>query len=358
MPPKTRTKAKPAVAVAAEPPTFKPWKTDTKLASGGSLKQVSQWRVDTTSYSQTVEVHHNDQFTLKPLIITDGEYKGRQVLMLMPVTITDYFPFMDLPPELRKMVYELVLLDEKSKKITIDSYKPIGQLRRPVQQGFRWTHRNGPHHGLTWDKAKGKWLGQKRSNLGVMRVSHQMREETAPFVYGLQNFHCLDMSAMEVFFETIGDMRGYLKHLSLDTYGYKPSKSHTIFRLLRDAKSLRSITISHDMLCDDKRTYHHGKRTTVEGLVGEAAPMLKALHNSREDDKTAVSVFDIIKIERSKICFQCEKFKDKPSYKCSNMACGYSCSEIEKHHSDFKARLRAAIAKALGITLVVEEEGE
>ncbi|KAK3616387.1 hypothetical protein LTR56_025988 [Elasticomyces elasticus] len=336
MPPKTRTKANAKAVVAKDVPSsssavsFEPWKTDTKLASGGSLaKHVSRWRVDTTSYSRTVEVHHNEQFTLKPLTITDGEYKGRQVLMLMPVKITEYFPFMDLPPELRKMVYELVLLDEKTKQITIDSYKPPGLPRRAVQSGFRSSRRGGPHHGLTWDKAKGKWLGQKPTNMGLLRVSHQVRHETAPFVYGLQTFHCLDMSAMEIFLQTIGsDMRGYLKHLPFNEYGYKPGKEYPIFRLLRDAKSLRRMTFPHDLICTDKKTWHFGKRISLESLVHAAAPMLKALHETREDDDAAVPVFDIIELEKPRICYQCQKHKDTPTYKCSDMTCGYKCSDM------------------------------
>ncbi|KAK3651157.1 hypothetical protein LTR56_005921 [Elasticomyces elasticus] len=364
MPPKTRTKANAKAALAKNVPSsssalsFELWKTDTRLASGGDLKQISQWRVDTTSYSQTVEVHHNEQFTLKPLTITDGEYKGRQVLMLMPVKITEYFPFMELPPELRQMVYEIVLLEEKSKEITIDSYKPKGLPRRPVQSGFRSTSRSSPHHGLTWDKSRGKWIGQQPSNMGLLRVSHQLRRETAPVVYGLQTFHCLGMSPMEVFLDTIGDMRKYLKHLPIQEYAYKPGKERLIFSLLRDAKSLRSIAYPHGLLCGDKRAYQYGNRSSVEGLMREAAPMLKALHESREHDVTAVSVLDIIKLGRPRLCYQCERNMDKPNYKCANMSCGYPCSEIEKHHTDFETRLRAGIATEVGITMVVDGEME
>ncbi|KAK5720508.1 hypothetical protein LTR17_014909 [Elasticomyces elasticus] len=365
MPPKTRTKANAKAVVAKDVSSsssaskFKPWKTDTKLASGGDLKQASQWRVDTTSYSQTVEVHHNEQFTLKPLIISEGEYKGRQVLMLMPVKITEYFPFMELPPELRQMVYEIVLLEENSRNIDIDSYKPSGLSRRPVQSGFRSTSRDGPHHGLTWDKSRGKWMGQPPSNMGLLRVSHQVRRETAPVVYGLQTFHCHGMSPMEVFLETIGDMRGYLKHLPIKEYGYKLGKQRSIFSLLRDARSLRSITYPHNLLCAGKQEqmyYEH--LLTVEDLAREAAPMLRALHESREDDDTAVPICELIQVEKPHLCFSCRHMKDTSTYKCMNMACEYPCGEAEQHHIDINARLRAAIAKELGFALAEELESK
>ncbi|TKA63477.1 hypothetical protein B0A55_10615 [Friedmanniomyces simplex] len=187
MPPRKKqfVEAKLATSSTASP-GFKLWASGTKLFSGESLtKAVSQWRVNTGSLTQSVEVRHIELFTLKPLVITEGAYKGRHVLMLQPVTITDYFRFMDLPPELRKMVYDLVLL-EKSEKITIESYKPVGQPRRPVRQGFRYTGRND-HRGMTWDKTRGKWIGQLPSNLGVLRALYKARknDDTAVSVFDI-----------------------------------------------------------------------------------------------------------------------------------------------------------------------------
>ena len=54
---------------ATDSPGFKPSNfSKTKLVSGESLeKHISQWRVDTTSFTQSIEVHHNEQFTLKPV---------------------------------------------------------------------------------------------------------------------------------------------------------------------------------------------------------------------------------------------------------------------------------------------------
>jgi len=62
----------------APPIIFKAWKSSgTKLIDGGSLaKQASQWRVDTASWASNVEIHHNDQFTLKPVSTESGLCEG------------------------------------------------------------------------------------------------------------------------------------------------------------------------------------------------------------------------------------------------------------------------------------------
>ncbi|TKA80865.1 hypothetical protein B0A55_02348 [Friedmanniomyces simplex] len=335
------------------PPGFKPWASGTRLVSGESLTMaVSQWRVDTGSFTQSVEVRHNELFTLKPLVITEGAYKGRHVLMLQPVTITDYFRFMDLPPELRKMVYDLVLL-EKSEKITIESYKPVGQPRRPVRQGFRYTGRND-HKGMTWDKTRGKWIGQLPSNLGVLRVSHQVCAETASIFYGHHDFYCSDLAAMELFLHMMGEMRQYLKHISISENPWKPSKAKPALSLLGDAKSLRTLSLPHTLYCTDKSRWDPN-RMSLETVVKDCGPMLKALCKARKNDDTAVSVFDIIKLPESEVCWQCKYNKEHASYRCSNMACGYPCAEQEEHHKAFAPKLRAAIANQLGITRFLED---
>ncbi|KAK4955851.1 hypothetical protein LTR10_006790 [Elasticomyces elasticus] len=357
MPPKTkqsRTKVadeqKPAEEVV-----FKPWKSGTKLHSGGDLvKDVSQWRVDTTSYSQSVEIHHNDQFTLEPLVITEGSHIGRHVLMLQPVKITDYFRFMDLSPELRKMVYGFVLL-EQANKIFIDVYKAKARARRPVKSGFSWDDKRAKGYGFKWDKDQGKVMGRPWSGLSLLRVSKQLLAEAAPVIYGQHVFSFRDMSVMECFLSTIGEMRHFLKDIELDCFCYIVTKFRPAFKLLTNAKSLRTIRMPHNFLCP--RTRAHGDKTiSMESFVEETTAMLTCQHNLRKTREDNSTIFDLFTGLEPDPCYTCNGRAGAPGFEhvagrpCDGRtACMLPCSALVKHGEEFYASLHAAIARVVGI---------
>ena len=145
--------------------------------------------------------------------------------MLEPVENTDYFRFMDLPPELRKMVYDLVLL-EKTEKVYLTAYKAKARARRPVKPGFRdhSERYRRKYEGITWDKDNGKWIGVEPSALSLLRVSKDLLAETAPIVYGDHTFNFGDMGVMECFLSHVGNMRQYLRSLELSGHSYFVTK--------------------------------------------------------------------------------------------------------------------------------------
>ncbi|KAK5121645.1 hypothetical protein LTR85_004817 [Meristemomyces frigidus] len=324
-------------------PGFKNWMTSTKLISGGKLsKEESQFNVASARFSQVVDVENSDAFTLKPLTLTEGQYKGRHILMLEPVTPTEYFRFLDLPPELRGMVYDL-LLQQPEERIIMDTYKPVGQPRRPVRAGFRSKH---THKRMQWDKLRGKWVGQKASNFSLLRVNQQLREEAAAVVYGNHTFACSDMAAMLIFLETIGGMRKHLRHVKLGLWhNYQESKTRPIFDLLKEAKGLRTLEIEHRTICSNPE-YTYGKVTTAEGFVRDCLSLLKTLHKEQQEAATSVDVRDIIKVGEVEKCWACRRtLKDD----CNTMTCKYPCKDVQEHNMEFAAEFRALVAKAVGI---------
>ncbi|KAK3112948.1 hypothetical protein LTR53_010233 [Teratosphaeriaceae sp. CCFEE 6253] len=354
-PPKGKKAIKKAKTTHQDDPTmWKAWKSHTKLASGGTLtKQVAQWRVDSATYSQTVEVHNNEEFRLQPFTITDGRYKGRHVLMLQPVENTEYFCFMDLPPELRKNVYDYILL-EKSENIGIDTYKPVGQPRRAVRHLFRG---NATHKGMTWDRTHGKWIGQTPSGLSLLRVSQQLRSETAPVVYGQHDFQLYHMGDMECFLDGIGDMRKYIRALTLGVDCYRSARYRSALTLLQDAESLRSVKIPHETLCNDKRggfsyQYRTRHRTSFPHFLAGCTTMLKMQHEQRKGKADVVSAVDLIKITGPDDCYQCKTNKDKLGYVCKATSCGYPCEDAIKHGKEFDAKFRAAVREILGLEAI------
>ncbi|KAK4900237.1 hypothetical protein LTR27_002461 [Elasticomyces elasticus] len=356
MPPKAKpTKAKVLEQTPVDESVFKPWNSGTNLLSGGDLTEdISQWRVDTTSYSQSVEIHHNEQFTLEPLVITTGPHKGRHILMLQPVEITDYFRFMDLPPELRKMVYGFVLL-EQANKICIDVYKAKARARRPMKSGFSWDDKRAKGYGFKWDKDQGKVMGRPWSGLSLLRVSKQLLAEAAPVIYGQHVFSFRDMSVMECFLSTIGGMRHFLKDIELGRFCYIVTKFRPAFKLLKNAKSLRTIKMPHNFLCSRARA-HGDKSISMESFVEETAAMLIGQHELRKTREDGSTIFNLFTGLEPEPCYRCigragvRGFEHSATLPCDDRTnCMLPCSAIVKHGEEFYASLHAAIAKVVCI---------
>ena len=104
------------------------------------------------------------------MLITQGPYKGRRIIMLEPVA---GFPFLELPAEVRNIIYSHLL--EEDKPIRMDTTKVTHQPRRPVRLGFR---SSDGHTGLTWNRNTHKWIDQSPSAHTILRVNKQIFRET------------------------------------------------------------------------------------------------------------------------------------------------------------------------------------
>ena len=118
-------------------------------------------------YGQVLTTKRQHGFSLKPVVLTEGIYKGKRVLL---VEEEKPFRFFDLPPELRNRVYDLVL-DEPNGEIEMSSYKPRRKDRHPVRRD--WFRRRNDFG--TRDVVTEKLRGPRSSAMTILQVCKQMK---------------------------------------------------------------------------------------------------------------------------------------------------------------------------------------
>jgi len=147
-------------------PYFEPWEAATNPNSGGPITEMSKYDTKSKDFFQIIDVRHQDAFTLRPLFINNGPLKGKHVLVLEP---PQPFRFLDLPPEIRTMIYGFLF--EENEPISIIRFKIRGMPRRLVISSFMEVEK---HRGLQWDAKVGTWINQPPSKLALLAVSKQL----------------------------------------------------------------------------------------------------------------------------------------------------------------------------------------
>ncbi|EMC96609.1 hypothetical protein BAUCODRAFT_482606 [Baudoinia panamericana UAMH 10762] len=352
-PPKAK-KAKTGAATKPEPEGYAKWQTRSELSSGLALgEQVSQWDVVANGFIQTIKIHSPAMFKVKPLTLTDGPYKGHKLLMLEPVDITDYFTFTKLPAELRLVIYELLLLEPEG-TIKLSTVKPRGLDRRSCWESIQMAH-----PGMQWNKATGKWIGQSSTNMSILRVSKQLLAEAAPIFYGKHTFSAGTMSTLAHFLRTAGDMRQYIKHISLGASAYTATWARKLRSLLQPAHNLESFTVPHSLICTEKlKGWYLRHCLPPSYLAALCAPMLKASATAHNGDVDPLDVQGILRLTVPSKCYHC-RTGHKGGNGCGELICNIECKDRDEHHQDLVKKLRSAVARCLGLTVVEEgSQGE
>ncbi|KAK5676315.1 hypothetical protein LTS10_011127 [Elasticomyces elasticus] len=181
---------------------YEPWIGDDSAVPIG----LSSYNEDTGLWYHNIKVRNNSAFKIRPVILREGPFTGHHVLVLEPYTEPP-FRFLNLPPELRVMVYK-VLLQEPA-PIQIWSYKPTHKPRRSCRATFRDVKLHGK---LDWMAQTGKWVGQPPIYVrSLFRVNKQIFNEAAPVLYNMNTFTFQRARDLRVFLNTIGAMREHLR---------------------------------------------------------------------------------------------------------------------------------------------------
>jgi hypothetical protein len=160
----------------------------------------------------------------------NGQYAGLHVLVLRPEPDeNEKFPFLDLPAEIRNMIYSLV-------------------LERPGSH--IWL--SGKHSGVIhtrWFTSEGRYVANDGYSTSLMRVNKQIAVESTPYLFSRHTFEFTDSTMMQRFLEYIGPERTK-SLISVQVNQQYAVSMRKAYDLLSPAVSLTKLHI--DCL------YHHG----------------------------------------------------------------------------------------------------
>lgn len=159
-----------------------------------------------------------------------GSFKGYQALILVPVP-TEKFPFLELPAELRNLIYHALLAPDGHEIVLQGAQKNSYKARLlPKTPGGRATPLDG-------------------SINGILSVSKEVHIEAMSVLYGCNKITARGGMALKWFLNMIGRGRAYLREIHIDTahtYYLHTALQHinASSRLLVDAHSLTHFDIS------------------------------------------------------------------------------------------------------------------
>jgi hypothetical protein len=206
------------------------------------------------------------------------------------------FRFLDLPPELRDMIYEMTLAD-------VNGISIVGH-----QFNYRHIARRGPvyskeHYIRGW---RGRRLGVRDRNgeqvspitttfvPALLAVNKQINAEGINFLYG-HDFAFADSTALHSFLATIGaDNQRRLTQIEVKSWGQSgvaKGHNHASLTLLAGATNLKSLILACDV-----SVYSHKPARIAARVFGDAHRFLEAYGaaNGRKD-----AAVDILELDES-----------------------------------------------------------
>ncbi|KAK0919185.1 hypothetical protein LTR57_010936 [Friedmanniomyces endolithicus] len=269
-------------------PGYEVWEDGTYEMTTGDPGGLSKYYAkDTTEpWYHTVGVQHDDAFIIRPVILREGPFKDHKVLVLEPFTQT--FRFLDLPPEIRTMVYGMMLKGTTA-TVIVSTYKPNHRPRRPCGVTFRDKLQHGEYD---WDPVTCNWLG---------------------------------------------------------VHAYDDRVRRAIFGLLESAKDLRTIYLPLAMM---RKPSDRELPVVMASLIADSRTLLDTRRAARRAGAKEVDPISLFEIDNTRLmCYQCCRKPARPELCRTETARDWDipCLRIEAHCLAMTARLQSEVARALGM---------
>jgi len=247
------------------------------------------------------------------MAISDGVFRGRQIVMLEPAPrVEKPFRFLELPAEIRNMVYSHLLGDDT--------------MKVRIRVGYH-------------SRISGEWLDAHdekvpmKPSTNILSVCRSVFDEAASVFYGSPVFVVSSMTDLRKLLTGFGSCTKYLRHLTISYFS--AYNTGAAFRLLGEATGLRSLHISFF-------TAHMGDRwgrawREIEHLTSALKPFLLTLQEARNDRE---AVFSILQLRSP------EPLCPLIRIRVSTRPCP-ECEEGEEDYADFMAHFKRVAFKYL-----------
>ncbi|KAH0366401.1 hypothetical protein KCU65_g5321, partial [Aureobasidium melanogenum] len=227
---------------------------------------ITAVRKKNKNFTQTIKLTSKKPFSLEPVLMTGGPYAGRHVLVMQPEPDeNEKFPFLDLPAEIRNMIYSLVL--ERPGCRILLSGKHSGIISTDWYHGYKRISKHDEPYSTS-----------------LMRVNKQISIEASPYLFSRHTFEFPDSTMLQRFLEYLGPERvKSFKSISVSQQYAVSAKQ--AYKLLSPAVSLTKLEIKH--------WYNHWyNRYSWHDWPSVLLPLLQSLCS--EGGKTREEAFGII----------------------------------------------------------------
>lgn len=248
--------------------------------------------------------------------MTQGPYAGRHVLVMQPEPDeNEKFPFLDLPAEIRNMIYSLVL------------ERPGGTVRI-----------SGKHSGVIgtdWYDNNNCYISKDAEpySTSLMRVNKQVSVESTPYLFSRHTFEFADSTMLQRFLEYLGpELVKSLVSISV-FQSYKNSVKQA-YQLLSPAISLAKLELKHHI-------YGHHSRYDWPSIL---LPLLQSLCS--EGGKSRQEAYGIFTMSGAVngYCTKHGSFRSNVDTECKKGKQAYE-DFYKKLHDDFNKAIDKAEAK-------------
>ncbi|KAK4898183.1 hypothetical protein LTR27_004190 [Elasticomyces elasticus] len=192
--------------------------------------------------------------------------------------------FLDLPTEIRNVIYDLALRHEKS--LQLDSYPPTP----PKVVNYDYAKHITLLYGDERDRYPSPPPPTPYLNASLLQVSRQVYDEAVPILFGANTFafsalYRASESLLHTFLQGIGTSRKHLRHIKiLEIHNYATLRS--ALHLLKDAKHLDSFECSSNVL----------RKLTTTSNVKSFIPWLKTLQKTASANPERKGALDVLSI--------------------------------------------------------------
>lgn len=245
--------------------------------------------------------------------MTYGPYAGLHVLVLQPEPDEhEKFPFLDLPAEIRNMIYSLV-------------------LERP---GYH-IELSGKHSGIIqsrWYKPGSGYISRSDQpySTSLMRVNKQISVETTPYLFSRHKFEFTDTTMMQRFLEYIGPERT-TSLVTVEVNQVYAISTTQALNLLSPAVSLTKLRIK-TMQC-----YGYGYKRHTPDWALVLLPLFQSLCSAGKSRDDVLGMLDISGVVRGS-CRKHGRFEFFVNNDCEKEMAAYA---------DFRKQLRDDVNQAL-----------